>query len=260
MSSSTAESTTGFLNILYSRPSSVRFKMRCKLLNTPAIADILCGIKWAYLSYELSLSQSHACAILNFDVSLFLHIDKWDGKFSRQKHTCWEFSHCYPPQWCQNLTKQHEEKLNQKAGGLGCQRIVTFCVAHHYDNEHWFSITSTSWAPFPLIYFSEGNGLWQSYLLHCIAGLFLEVSWNKICFSEYLWKSISKKVPIMYCWVLWEINSVLKVITSTCVPLLWPVCWLWICMIALWLTEQWWILKIKSTQKKKQWCNCAWHT
>lgn len=80
---------------------------------------------------------------------------------------------------CQNWTEQREETLYQKAGGLGCQRMVTFCVERHYDNEHSFSITSTSWAPFPLMYFSEGNGLWQSYLLHCIAGLFLEVTFKK---------------------------------------------------------------------------------
>ncbi len=156
---------------------TVGFKMRCIFLNTPATTDILCGIKWAYLSYELSLS--HACAILNFDVSLFLQTDKWDGKFSCQKHICWKLLHCYPPQWCQNWTEQHEEMLYQKAGGLGCHRMVTFCVERHYDNEHSFSITSTSWAPFPLMCFSEGNSLWQSYLLHCIAGLFLEVTFKK---------------------------------------------------------------------------------
>ena len=85
LSAATAQSTAWFLNILYSRSPSVKSKMRCKLLNTPATTDILCGIKWAYLSYELSLSQSHACAILNFDVSLFLQSDKWDGKFLTSK-------------------------------------------------------------------------------------------------------------------------------------------------------------------------------
>lgn len=159
--------------------------------------------------------------LYSISMSLFLQSDKWGGKFSRQKHALWKLSHCYPPQWCQNWTEQHEETLNQKAGGLGCHRMVTFCVERHYDNECSFSITSTSWAPFPLMYFTEGNGLWQSYLLHCIAGLFLEITWKKkICFREYLWKSISKQLSTIYYWVLWEINSVLKVIPSTCVPCL----------------------------------------
>lgn len=57
--------------------------------------------------------------------------------------------------------------------------MVTFYMERHYDNEHSFSITGTSWAPFPLMYYSEGNGLWQSYLLHCIARLFLEVTFKK---------------------------------------------------------------------------------
>lgn len=98
---------------------------------------------------------------------------RWKISTSK-KHAYWKLSHCYPPQWCQNWTEQHEETLYHKAGGLGCHRIVTFRVEHHYDNEHSFSIIGTSWAPFPLMYFSEGNGLWQFYLLHCMAGLFLE--------------------------------------------------------------------------------------
>lgn len=53
----------------------------------------------------------------------------------------------------------HDETLYHKAGGFGCHRIVAFCVERHYDNEHSFAIISTSWAPFPLMYFSKGNGL-----------------------------------------------------------------------------------------------------
>lgn len=223
------------------------------LLNTPASTDILRGIKWAYLSYELSLSR--ACAIFNFDVSLFFlsfffHSDKWDGKFAHQKQTCRKLPRSCPPPWCQNWTEQREETLYQKVGGLGCHRMVTFCVERHYDNEQSFSIISTSRATFPLMYFSKGNALWQSYLLHCTAGLFLEVTFKKkIIFREYLCKSISKQLPTMYYWVLWEINFVLKAITSTDVPWLglfagFEYAWLH----AFWLKddESW---KIKSTKK-----------
>lgn len=139
-------------------------------------------MKWAYLSYVLSLS--HICAILNFIVSVFLRSDKWDGKFSRQKHAGGRLSHSCLPQWCQNWTEQHEETLYQRTGGLGCHRMVTFSAERHYDNEHSFSITSTSWAPFPLMYFSECNSLWQSYLLHCIAGLFLEIAFKKFATED----------------------------------------------------------------------------
>lgn len=89
-----------------------------------------------------------------------------------------------PPPWCQNWTEQREETLYQKVGGLGCHRMVTFCVERHYDNEQSFSIISTSRATFPLMYFSKGNALWQSYLLHCTAGLFLEVTFKKKSSSE----------------------------------------------------------------------------
>ncbi len=126
-------------------------------------------MSWVYL----------ACATLNFDVSVFLLSDKWDGKFSRQKHARWRLSHSCLPQWCQNGTEQHEEPPYQRTGGLGCHRMVTFSAERHYDNEHSFSITSNSRAPFPLKYFSESNGLWQSYLLHCMVGLFLEVTLKK---------------------------------------------------------------------------------
>lgn len=223
--------------------------MRCMLLNITATTDILCGRKWAYSSCEPSLS--HACAILNFDVSLFLQSDKWDGKWSRQKHTR---THFFPPQWCHNWKEQDEKTLYQKA--RGCHRMVTFCVQRHYDNEHAFSITNTSWAPFLLMYFSEGNGRWQSYLLHCIAGLFLEVR-NKTSATGNCEKSISKQLSTMCYWASWEIKSVMKVITSTDVPLLRPVCWLWICMLAFWLTEQWWILNIKPKSNHRERCNCA---
>lgn len=167
--------------------NTFQFKIRSMLLNTPASTDILRGIKWAYLSYELSLSR--ACAIFNFDVSLFslsffFHSDKWDGKFAHQKQTCRKLPRSCPPPWCQNWTEQREETLYQKVGGLGCHRMVTFCVERHYDNEQSFSIISTSRATFPLMYFSKGNALWQSYLLHCTAGLFLEVTLKKKSSSE----------------------------------------------------------------------------
>lgn len=47
-------------------------------------------------------------------------------------------------------TEQNSMKRRyiKKAGGLGCHRMVTFCVERHYDNEHSLSIAITSWAPF----------------------------------------------------------------------------------------------------------------
>lgn len=128
------------------------------------------------------MSLSHACAILNFDVSFPSGWQmRWKISTSKKINNKARLlkAHCYPPQWCQNWTEQHDETLYHKAGGFGCHRIVTFCVEHHYDNEHSFSIISTSWAPFPLMYFSEGNGLWQFYLFHCMAGLFLENHFKK---------------------------------------------------------------------------------
>lgn len=110
----------------------------------------------------------------------FLQSDKWDGKFPRQKRSCWKLPHSYPLKWCQKWTEEHEESLYHKVGGRGCHRIVTLCVGDHYDNEHSFSIIITSWAPFPFMQCSEGNMLWQFYLLHCMTGLFLENHFLKL--------------------------------------------------------------------------------
>lgn len=164
-------------------------------------------MSWVYLKRVLYSISMCLC------VFFFFQSDKWDGKFAHQKQTCRKLPHSCPPPWCQNWTEQREATLYQKVGGLGCHGMVTFCVERHYDNEQSFSIISTSRANFPLMYFSKGNALWQSYLLHCTAGLFLE-------FREYLWKSKSKQLPTMYYRVLWEINFVLKAITSTDVPCL----------------------------------------
>lgn len=169
-------------HIVYPTPSlpslhhHCRVQNTCTLLKTPATTDILCGIKWANLSHELSLF--HACAILNFDASLFPQGDKWDGKFSRQKTRL--------PKALASLSSTAVSELNgtprrdaiSKSRRFGLSENGDICVERHYDNERSLSITSTSWAPFPLMYFSEGNSLWQSYLLHCIAGLFLEVTFK----------------------------------------------------------------------------------
>lgn len=121
--------------------------MRCKLLKAPATADILCATKWAYLSYELSFS--HVRAILNLNVSPFLQSDKWDGKFLRQKNMLAESSRTAILHSGVRTEQNSMKRRNiKKQEVLGCHRILTFCVACHYDNEDSLSITNTSWAPF----------------------------------------------------------------------------------------------------------------
>lgn len=133
-----------------------------------------------------------------------------------------------------------------QAGGSACHRIVAFSVEHHYDNEHSFPIIGTSRVTFPLMYTYEGNTLWQFYLLHCMARLFLENRFYKLCFREYLWfYNTSSSHNAARCAVgnkvCAESNNVY------CCPLLWSACSLKICMIAFWLTEQ----------KHNKRCNCA---
>lgn len=147
--------------------------MRCILWNTPATADIQCGIKWAYLSYEPALS--HACAILNFDVPLFLQSDKWDGKFPHQNNKKKTKTRTHTLRAHTALISTLVSELSRaawrdsasQAGGSACHRIVAFSVEHHYDNEHSFPIISTSWVTFPLM--SRLKVTVSDSFIYCIA-------------------------------------------------------------------------------------------
>lgn len=46
--------------------------------------------------------------------------------------------------------RRKKEMLLLKVGGLGCHSTVTFCVEHHYDNEHSFSVVRT--LPFNVLF------------------------------------------------------------------------------------------------------------
>ena len=163
-------------------------QMRRVPLTTPATTDILCRKQNEHI-YLMSRT-SHACATLNSDVSLSPSLWQMRWKHSHVTNTRAERersrrSRSERP----GRAEQHEEASHQGAAGWSCQRTLAFCVKRHYDNEHSLPVTGTSWASFPLMYFREGNGLWQSYLLLCIAGLFREVTLKKNkknYFIEYL--------------------------------------------------------------------------
>lgn len=46
--------------------------------------------------------------------------------------------------------RKKENAAFLKVGGLGCHSMVTFCVEHHYDNEHSFSVVRT--LPFNVLF------------------------------------------------------------------------------------------------------------
>ena len=187
MSAATAQSTAWLL-LLYSfthppNPSSLSALLHCRVQNEMHASQHNCHywhLVWRKMSIFILWAEfiSRVCYTQFWCVSF---PSEWQMRWkilTSQTRSLKVLTLLSSAASCQNWKEQHEKTLYQKAGGLDCHRAVTFCVEHHYDNERAFSITGTLWVPFLLMYFCEGNGRWQSYLLHCIAGLFLEV-WNK---------------------------------------------------------------------------------
>lgn len=145
---------------LLSLQCTVGFQMRCILPHTPATTDTLCGIKWAEFILRVCYTQF------------------WCVSFPSEWQMRWKIStsKTRPLKALTLLSSTVVSKLKTAAWRDIMSQSGRFGLSRnsHILCRASFSIISTSWAPFPLMCFSEGNHLWQFYLFHCMAGLFLE--------------------------------------------------------------------------------------